>query len=259
MMNWNGAIIVVTGASSGIGALIAQYAAAKGAYPILAARSVERLSEVSRTITTPHECIQMDVTNSEDVSLKFAQLIERHGRVDVLVNNAGFGKFEMAVDLPLEQVEAMMDVNYMGMVRCTMAVLPSMLKHNRGHIINVASMAGKIGSPKSTAYSASKHAVLGYTNSLRMELANTGVSISAVNPGPIDTPFFDIADPTGQYKRNISWFIMPPEKVAERIIRVMETRAPEVNMPWLGAAGTKLMQIFPRISSRAATKMLNKK
>ncbi|MGZ9585299.1 SDR family NAD(P)-dependent oxidoreductase [Paenibacillus marinisediminis] len=258
-MNWNGAVIVVTGASSGIGALIAQYAADKGAYPILVARSLDKLKQVSSTISAPHECIQMDVRDAGQVSRQFQYILEKHGRVDILVNNAGFGLFERELDLELEHYEAMMDVNYMGVVRCTKAVLPSMLARRSGHIVNIASMAGKVGSAKSTAYAASKHAVLGYTNSLRMELSGSGVAVSAVNPGPIDTPFFDTADPSGSYKSNLGKFIMPPEKVARHVIRVMETRKPEVNLPWMASAGTKLMQLFPRLTSRAAERVLNKK
>ena len=259
MINWNGAVIVITGASSGIGALVAQYAAEKGAYPVLAARSIDKLQQVSAKIAAPHECIQMDVTAADDVAQQIAKIVDQHGRIDVLINNAGYGRFESFIDLPLDQFEAMMDVNYMGIVRCTKAVLPSMLKRGSGHIVNIASMAGKVGSAKSTAYAATKHAVLGFTNSLRMELQGSGIAVSAVNPGPIDTPFFETADPTGQYKRNLGSFILPAEKVANRIIRVIETREPEVNMPWAAAAGSKLMQLFPRLTNRAATKILNKK
>lgn len=259
VLNWNGAVIVITGASSGIGALVAQYAADRGAYPILAARSMNKLEQISAGISAPHACVLLDVTDKQSVVQLFSHVLEQHGHIDVLVNNAGFGRFETAVELSLEDYEAMMDVNYMGVVRCTKAVLPAMLERGKGHIVNIASMAGKVGSAKSTAYAASKHAVLGFTNSLRMETTGTGVMISAVNPGPIDTPFFDTADPSGQYKRNLGAFIMPAEKVAKRIIRVIDNQTPEVDMPWLASAGTKVMQLFPRLSSGVANKLLNKK
>ncbi|MDK8183985.1 SDR family oxidoreductase [Paenibacillus sp. UMB4589-SE434] len=258
-MDIKGSVVVITGASSGIGALTAQLVAEAGAIPVLAARSTDKLAQVSARIQGQHECVQLDVTNAEEVEHVMARIIETYGRIDILLNNAGFGLFERATDLTLGQFEAMMDVNYMGTVRCTKAVLPSMLERRSGRIVNVASMAGKIGSPKSSAYSASKHAVLGFTNSLRMELAGTGVTVSAVNPGPIDTPFFDVADPTGHYVNNIKWFMMPPERVAKRILRVMERGTSEVDLPWLAAAGTKFMQLFPRISNRVAGRMLNKK
>ncbi|MBD8499069.1 SDR family oxidoreductase [Paenibacillus arenosi] len=252
-------VILITGASSGIGALIARYAAEAGAVPILAARSADRLAEVSSQIQQRHECITLDVTDAADVERVIHDVIERYGRLDILVNNAGFGLFELTDEMGLEHFEAMMDVNYMGIVRCTKAVLPHMLERQSGHIVNIASMAGKVGTPKSAGYAASKHAVLGFTNSLRMELAQTGVKVSAVNPGPIDTPFFQLADPSGQYVNNVRWFMMKPEKVARRIIRVMERQTAEVDMPLLGAIGTKLMQLFPGLSRRVAGRMLNKK
>ncbi|EJW14905.1 SDR family oxidoreductase [Paenibacillus alvei] len=258
-MELKGKIVLITGASSGIGAWTAQAAAAKGAVPILTARSKEKLEVAAVSVTPSPAIYTMDVTNEEDVSHGIAAVLEKYGRIDILVNNAGFGFFERTVDMPISQFAAMMDVNYMGTVRCTKAVLPHMLARGEGHIINVASMAGKIGSPKSAGYTATKHAVLGFTNALRMELAGTGVAVSAVNPGPVNTPFFDQADPSGQYVNNIRWFMMEPEKVASHIVRVMETRKQEVDLPWLGALGTRLYGMFPRISNRVASKLLNKK
>lgn len=258
-MELKGKIVLITGASSGIGAWTAQTAAAKGAVPILTARSIEKLEVAAVSMTPSPAVYTMDVTKDEDVSRGISAVMEKYGRIDILVNNAGFGMFERTVDMPSSQFAAMMDVNYMGTVRCTKAVLPHMLARGEGHIINVASMAGKVGSPKSAGYTATKHAVLGFTNALRMELAGTGIAVSAVNPGPVNTPFFDQADPSGQYVNNIRWFMMEPEKVARHIVRVMETRKQEVDLPWLGALGTRLYGLFPRISNRIAAKMLNKK
>ncbi|WP_195575810.1 SDR family NAD(P)-dependent oxidoreductase [Paenibacillus sp. 1001270B_150601_E10] len=258
-MSLRNKVVWITGASSGIGALTAKYISEAGGIPILAARSEAKLREAAQGITGPHECVVLDVTDNEQIHMVLEGILERHGRVDVLINNAGFGLFKTAMDLTLQEFEEMMDVNYMGVVRCTKAVLPSMLARGEGHIVNIASIAGKIGTPKSTAYSASKHAVLGFTNSLRMELAQSGVTISAINPGPIDTPFFDKADPSGQYVNNVRWFIMPPERVAKKIVSVIEKGRTEADLPGLASFGVKLMQLFPRLSSGVAAKVLNKK
>lgn len=258
-MSLQNKIVLITGASSGIGALTAKYVSEAGGIPILAARSEAKLQEVSKSIAGAHECMVLDVTDEQQVHMVMEAVIARHGKIDVLVNNAGFGLFKMAMEMPIQEFEAMMDVNYMGVVRCTKAVLPSMLARSAGQIVNVASIAGKIGTPKSTAYSASKHAVLGFTNSLRMELAHTGVIVSAINPGPIDTPFFDTADPSGQYANNVRWFMMPPERVAKKIVSVIERGRSEADLPRLASIGVKLMQLFPRLSSGAAAKLLNKK
>ena len=110
------------------------------------------------------------------------------GRIDILVNNAGFGIFKTFEDASMDEVKDMFQVNVFGLVACTKAVLPYMVNKNEGHIINIASLAGKL-QPEISAYAATKHAVLGFTNSLRMELANTDIYVTAINPGPIDTNF----------------------------------------------------------------------
>jgi short-subunit dehydrogenase len=150
-------------------------------------------------------------------------------------------------------------VNDFGTVRCTKAVLPHMLEARSGHIVNIASMAGKIGSAKSSGYSATKHAVLGFTNCLRQELVGTGVGLTAINPGPIDTPFFDRADPSGNYVKNVSWFMLKPEKVAAEVIDAIERGIAEKNLPILASIGVKFAQLFPRTFDKLAYKVLNKK
>lgn len=131
----------------------------------------------------------MDVTDNEQVKRTVEAVIAEYGKIDVLLNNAGYGKFENFMSMNVESFEQMMDTNYLGIVRCTKAVVPHMVKQGSGHIVNIASLAGKIGTAKSTSYTATKHAVLGFTNALRMELREQGIQVSAVNPGPIDTPF----------------------------------------------------------------------
>lgn len=258
-MDFQGKIVVITGASSGIGAMMAQTLAERGAVPILMARSEKKLKEEAAKINGLHGVYRLDVTSGQQVAETMERVLTEHGRIDILINNAGYGVFEAFADAALSEIESMMDVNYMGTVRCTKAVLPHMLKQGSGHIVNIASMAGKIGSAKSSGYSASKHAVLGFTNCLRQELVGTGVHLTAINPGPIDTPFFDRADPTGHYVNNIKWFMLKPEQVVMKVLAAIERRTPEVNMPFMAAFGVKLYQLFPRLFDRIAFKLLNKK
>ncbi|SCW75825.1 hypothetical protein SAMN04487970_104137 [Paenibacillus tianmuensis] len=258
-MDFQGKIAVITGASSGIGALMAQMLAQRGAVPVLMARSEQKLAEASAKIQGQHGVYRLDVTSAEQVTATMERVIAEYGRIDILINNAGYGVFDPFVTAPLSEFESMMDVNYMGTVRCTKAVLPSMLKQGSGHIVNIASMAGKIGSAKSSGYSATKHAVLGLTSCLRQELVGTGVRLTAVNPGPIDTPFFDRADPSGSYVKNVQWFMLKPERVAQAVLEAIVRGTPEVNLPFMAAAGVKLYQLFPRLFDRVAYKLLNKK
>ncbi|MFE5320364.1 SDR family NAD(P)-dependent oxidoreductase [Paenibacillus sp. NPDC056579] len=256
---FTGKVAVITGASSGIGAIMAQKLSQRGAVPVLMARSTDKLEAVAASLQGPCGVYRLDVTSTEQVMQTMEQVIEQYGRIDMLINNAGYGIFERFVDAPLEQFEYMMNVNYLGTVRCTKAVLPYMLKAGGGHIVNIASMAGKIGSAKSSGYSATKHAVLGFTNCLRQELVGTGVYLSAINPGPIDTPFFDKADPTGNYVNNVRWFMLKPDKVADRVLHAIERRIPEIDMPLMAGVGVKLFQLFPRAFDKVAYKVLNKK
>jgi len=252
-------IVVVTGASSGIGAVTAEMLARKGALPILMARSEDKLNAIRSRLSGPSDSYVLDVTSTEQVFSVMEQVIARYGRIDILINNAGYGVFEPFLEAPLERIWDMMDVNYMGTVRCTKAVLPHMLRSGRGHIVNIASMAGKIGTAKSSGYAATKHAVLGFTNSLRQELAGTGVRLSAVNPGPVDTPFFDRADPTGNYVSNVRWFMIKPERVALAVLNAIERGKAEIDLPLTAAAGIKLYQLFPRLFDRIAGRLINKK
>lgn len=258
-MRLEGKIAVITGASSGLGRLMAQQLAARGAVPVLMARSEKGLAQTAATIRSRHGVYALDVTSAEQVARTIRQAADAYGRIDILINNAGYGRFEKFETAPLSDFEQMMDVNYMGTVRCTKAALPFMLAQGSGHIVNIASMAGKIGSPKSSGYSATKHAVLGLTGSLRMELRGTGVAVTAVNPGPIDTPFFDKADPDGSYVNNVKWFMLKPEDVAKQVLNAIERGRAEVNLPFTAGVGIKLYQLFPRLFDRIAYRLLNQK
>lgn len=254
-----GKIVLISGASSGIGAITASILAERGAIPILTGRSAERLKQQAASIKGENAFYVMDVTNMEQVQQTVDAIIERYGRIDILLNNAGYGQFETIMKMPIESFEAMMDTNYMGIVRCVKAVLPHMEKRGEGHIVNVASMAGKIGSAKSTSYTATKHAVLGFTNSLRMELKPMGIHVSSINPGPIDTEFFAIADPSGSYVKNVSWFMMKPHYVARAIVRVMERKTHELDLPRAASVGIKLYGLFPRVADRMFGGLFNRK
>ncbi|HEY2492446.1 MAG TPA: SDR family oxidoreductase [Paenibacillus sp.] len=252
-------VVVITGASSGIGALTAKFLSEQGAIPILIARSQDKLEAVANQLSGQHELIVMDVTKQEQVKNVMNDIIHKYGQIDVLLNNAGYGKFESILDMPIEHYSDMMDVNYMGTVRCTKAVLSHMLERGEGHIVNVASIAAKIGTARSTAYTATKHAVYGFSNSLRQELRGTGITVSTVNPGPIDTPFFELADPTGGYVNNIRWFMMKPDLVARKMVKLMNKKQEEINLPWLAAVGIWFYQLCPRFADKLTYRMMNKK
>jgi uncharacterized protein len=153
----------------------------------------------------------------------------------------------------------MFEVNVVGLIACTSMVLPTMRERRFGHIINIASQAGKIATPKSSIYSATKHAVLGYSNSLRMELADHQVFVTTVNPGPIATNFFNIADEKGTYVKNVQKFMLQPEFVAGKVVDAMLTKTREINLPRWMNLGSIVYTLFPRAFERIGRKAFNKK
>ncbi|MGG6311728.1 SDR family NAD(P)-dependent oxidoreductase [Paenibacillus macerans] len=258
-MSLTGKIVVITGASSGIGAMASQMLSERGAVVVLAARSADKLKQVAAGMKGPYKLLEMDVGDDISVQTGFEQVFAEYGRVDGLLNNAGYGKFEYLDQMTVAECAEMMNVNYIGMVRCTKAVLPAMKSARSGRIVNVASMAGKIGTAKSTAYTATKHAVVGFSSALRQEVREYGITVSTINPGPIDTPFFDLADPDGGYVKNVQWLMLKPERVAKAMVSALEKGPLEVNLPWIAGVGAKWYQMFPRLADRLSYRMLNKK
>lgn len=262
MNTWHGKIIVITGASSGIGQTTALLAAQHGAIPVLLARSehaLEALVDRIRPLQPDTSYYVCDVTDENQIQTVTAQIIQHYQRIDIWVNNAGYGIFASALEADMEDISGMMDVNYFGVVRCTKTVLPHMLERGNGHIINVASVAGKLATQNSSAYSASKFAVIGYTHSVRTEAIPYGVYVSAVNPGPVRTSFFDRADASGNYRRSIEKFMIDPDVVAKGILQAAATGQAEVTLPRYMRAGIVFHHVFPRLFEKLVSPFLNRK
>ncbi len=240
---------MITGASGGIGEQIAYEVAKRGAIPILLARNEEKLAKIAEqikeTYAVPCRYYRLDVSDVAAVEAVFQQIFHDIETIDVLVNNAGFGVFRNVEEIDLQEMKEMFAVNVFGLIACTKMVYSHMVKRGSGHIINIASQAGKIATPKSSVYAATKHAALGFTNSLRMEAAQNGVFVTAVNPGPIQTNFFTIADASGDYVKNVKKWMLRADDVARRVVEIMMTPTREVNMPFWMNIGSKMYQLFP--------------
>jgi len=176
-------VVLVTGASSGIGKAIAQGLARRG----------YKVYGTSRTSHGPDEggvrMVRLDVTRPESVSECVSNVLAREGRIDLLVNNAGGGLAGTVADTPLEEARALMETNFWGAVRMAREVLPAMLQRGDGRIINIGSLAGHVGLPFQAFYSASKFAIDGLTEALRLELRGTGVQATLICPGDFSTGF----------------------------------------------------------------------
>lgn len=223
-MKWTGSVALISGASRGIGAELARQAVAKGARVGLLARSTDDLEELAAELGDACAVAAADVTSSEELATAVKTVESALGPVDIVVNNAGIGHYATFLDTDIDDLERMIRTNYVGAARVLKAVLPGMVERRRGHLVSVGSISGRIGSPFEAAYSASKFALTGLTEALSVELAPFGIKVSLVNPGPVDTPFFETRGVPYDRKRPKP---VPASKVARTIIKAVERERPE--------------------------------
>ena len=256
-------VVLVSGASGGLGEQICYEAAKQGAIVIACARRfplVQQVKEKCRKISQrPAFAYEVDVANPDSIEQLVENVKTEIGTVDVLVNNAGFGYFEDFLSFDMQTTRQMFEVNVLGMMLLTQKLAIEMLAQQQGHIINIASMAGKMATPKTAVYSATKFAVLGFSNALRLELKPFNIHVTTVNPGPIQTEFFDKADPKGDYLSNVEAFVLYPQKLAEQIVKQMLRPKREINRPIVMEVAAKFYQLFPHLGDYLASGLFNKK
>jgi short-subunit dehydrogenase len=221
-MNLEGKVVVITGASAGLGAHFSQLLVEKGSKVYGLARRTAKLDELRSELGPLFTGIECDVADESAVGNAFKGILESEGRIDVLVNNAGLGIFGPAEDVTLDEWDLQVNVNLKGVFLCTRAVLPAMKAQNEesgfgGHIINISSVAGLLGNPNISTYNVTKFGLKGYSEALFKEVREDGIKVSCFFPGSIQTDFFKSAG------LPMSANPMTSEQLGSTLIHVLET------------------------------------
>jgi len=230
-------VLIVTGASSGIGAAVAKQFAREGYRVVLAARRIERLESMADEIEAGGGqalVVQTDLFQFEDIQNLVAATISQYGQVDVLVNNAGFGRLKWLEQLdPDKDIQAQLQINLTATILVAREVLPHMIERRTGHIINMASLGGFVATPTYTTYSASKFGVRGFTEALRREVGVYGIHVTGVYPGGVRTEFKEHTGTDRKTGRTTPASLrLEPEEVAQAILKVVDHPRRTVILPW---------------------------
>lgn len=249
---FNDKIIIITGAGSGIGKGLAEAFALQNATLILCDINEDSVNTLAQSINSnggKAQAFHLDVCNQAKAQEIWEQIAKQYGRLDYVFNNAGYGMAEEVQDIPYEQWHKMVDVNLMGVVYGAVEAFKIMKEKGGGHIINVASLAGLIGSPGSTPYATTKYAVVGLSKSMRVEGAAFNIKVSALCPGFIDTGIYESAW-TGSisnklFKKTIPLPIIPISEAIPAILKGVEKNEQLIILPKYAKTLYWMARLFP--------------
>lgn len=254
-------VIIVTGASSGIGLASARLFGREGARVVMAARSIARLEELASSVAPSDRvlCVKCDVCSEDDCRALVERTVERFGRIDILVNNAGVSMRALFKDLDLKVMRTLMDVNFWGTVHCTKYALPWLLE-SRGSVVGVISIAGYSALPARAGYSASKYAVRGFLDTLRIEHLKDGLNVLVFAPGYTSSNVRNAAltaDGSAQGETPLDeGRLMSAEDCAAHLARALRKRRSTATLTALGKLTVFAHRLLPRLTDRLTYKFI---
>jgi short-subunit dehydrogenase len=260
-MNFTNKVVWITGASSGIGKALAIELSKQGASLLLSARNKEKLEEVKKQCenSSSIKILSLDLENHSSVSEKVIEAINWCGRVDVLVNNGGVSQRSLAKDTLLKVDEKIMDINYLGTVALTKALLPHFIENKKGQFVVTTSIVGKIGTPLRSSYAASKHALHGFFDSLRAEIHRYNIAVTLVCPGFVQTNVsINALTGDGSAQNTMDSATkngIHPEKFAKLMAKAIYKKKEEV---YIAGAKEKLGVYAKRFYPKLLSKMIRK-
>ncbi len=264
MPSLTGQVVLITGASSGIGEAAARLFAREGCRVVLAARRIERLQQLADEINNSGGealPVAVDVTQPEQIDASVQAAMDAYGQIDLLFNNAGFGRLDWLETLdPVKDIQAQLAVDLLGVIWAARAVLPHMYARRSGHIINMSSVAGWIAPPLYSIYSAGKFGVRGFSEALRREALPMGVRVSVIYPGSVHTEFSQHVG-SGAAKRRFktpAWLTLSAEDVARSVVGLAHHPRRELIAPWFMVAAKFLNSHFTGLSDRIQANRVGK-
>ena len=239
-MDWTNKVVLITGASSGIGRGLALELSRRGAAVGLLARRTQALCEVACAIKKARGraiSLPADVRDADAVRKAAEKLRSEFGEIDILIANAGIGATTPGYNLPLDEITDVIDVNLIGAANCAAAVIPAMIRRGSGRVVAIASLAAYRGLPNSAAYCASKAGLAAFFESVRVDLQGTGVEVTTIYPGFVRTPL--------TVRHTKMPFLMEIEYAVDRILRAIEKGRKSYSFPWQLATFVRVGLLFP--------------
>lgn len=260
MNTFNNKWIWITGASSGLGKAMAIALAEEGAHLILSARSEEKLNQVAESCqgSGKKHILPLDLTQSDSFQEKVNKALSYGGYVDILINNGGISQRALAVETQPSVSRELFEVNFFGTIELTRLLLPSMLERKSGHIVTISSIVGKFGSPKRSSYSASKHALHGYFDSLRFEVEPDGIDVTLLCPGFIQTDISKNAlTADGQPQNTMDEKTaqgLTTDQFASRVLKAIRNKKKEANIGKYEIMGVYMKRFLPGLFRKILAK-----